>query len=67
MKSSGLLWQLFSLAFEILIFLYFCTRIRRLAVETKIEKFSDSLGKPRFFNLKLSLDFLKTACFKHHL
>lgn len=68
MKSASLLWQLFSLAFEILIFLYFCTRIRRLALETKIEKFSDSLGKLRFFfNLKLSLDFWKTACFKHPL
>lgn len=67
MKSASLLWQLFSLAFEILIFLYFCTRIRRLALETKIEKLSDSLGKPRFFNLKLSLDFWKTACFKHPL
>lgn len=62
-KSSGLLWQLFSLAFEILIFLYFCTRIRRLALETKIEKFSDSLGKPRFFNLKLSLDFFEDNMF----
>lgn len=68
MKSASLLWQLFSLAFEILIFLYFCTRIRRLALETKIEKFSDSLGKLRFFfNLKLSLDFWKMACFKHPL
>lgn len=67
MKSSGLLWQLFSLAFEILIFLYFCTRIRRLALETKIEKFSDSLGKLGFFNLKLSLDFWKTTCFQHPL
>ena len=65
MKSSDLLWQLFSLVFEILIFLYFCTRVRRLALETKIEKLSDSLGKPRFFNLKLSLDFWKTSCFKH--
>lgn len=63
MKSSGLLWQLFSLAFEILIFLYFCTRIRRLALETKIEKLSDSLGKPRFFQSKIISGFLEDSMF----
>lgn len=47
----------FRLAFEILIFLYFCTRIRRLALETKMKSSQIPLASLDFFYLKLSLDF----------